>query len=165
MNTLDILQYGNLTFMKTVQAVPLAEREVPEVCGSWSVKDIIAHLASLEILLTEVFSVLLNGTPTPTLDQWLSNPEAFNTQQVQLRKDKSAKDVLTEYVATFDRVMSLATQIPMDVWGQEGVLPWHGGQYSLDDFIVYQYYGHKREHSAEIAIFLSQITQSVRAVR
>jgi hypothetical protein len=162
MNTLDILQYGNLTFMKTVQVVPLAEREVPGACGSWSVKDIIAHLTSFEILLTEVFSVLLNSTPTPTLDQWLGNPEAFNTQQVLLRRDKSAKEVLTEYVTTFERVMSFATLIQADTWQQPGILPWHGGQYSLDDFIVYQYYGHKREHSAEIVLFLTCITQSVR---
>jgi hypothetical protein len=50
------------------------------------------------------------------------------------------------------------------VWQQPGILPWHGGQYSLDDFVVYQYYGHKREHSAEIAGFLNRIVNSVRAV-
>jgi proline iminopeptidase len=26
-------------------------------------------------------------------------------------------------------------------------------EYALDDFIVYNYYGHKREHSAQIAVF------------
>lgn len=163
MNALDILQYGNLTFVKTIQAVPLADRDEPGVCGVWSVKDIIAHLASFEILLTEVFSGFLDGGPTPTLDQWLSNPAAFNHHQVLLRRDKSAREVLTEYLEIHDSVMFLAAQIPAAVWQQPGILPWHGGQYSLDDFIVYQYYGHKREHSAEIAVFLARITDSVRA--
>ena len=162
MNALDILQYGNLTFLKTVQAVPLADREVAGVCGHWSVKDIIAHLASFEVLLTEVFLFLLNGSSIPTLDQWQANPAAFNEHQVRLRRENSTKEVLTEYVTTFDRVMALATRISADTWQQSGILPWHGGQYSLDDFIVYQYYGHKREHSAEIAIFLNRIAQTAR---
>ena len=164
MNALDILQYGNLTFVKTVQAVPLADRDLQGVCGGWSVKDIIAHLASFEMLLIEVFSIFLDGGSTPMLDQWLNNPAAFNEHQVKLRRDQSAKDVLTEYIVTFDRVMSLATQIRAEVWQQPGILPWHGGQYSLDDFVVYQYYGHKREHSAEIAAFLNRISNSVRAL-
>jgi hypothetical protein len=163
-NALDILQYGNLTFVKTVQAVPLAEREVAGVCGRWSVKDIIAHLASFEIVLTEVFSGLLKSSSSPTLDQWLTNPEAFNQQQVLLRRDKSPRDVLTEYVLTFDKVMALAIQIRAELWQEHGILPWHGGQYSLDDFIVYQYYGHKREHSAEIAIFLNHFNQNARTM-
>ena len=31
--------------------------------------------------------------------------------------------------------------------------PWYGKEYALDDFIVYTFYGHKREHSAQIAAF------------
>ncbi len=34
-----------------------------------------------------------------------------------------------------------------------GTLPWYGMEYALDDFIVYTFYGHKREHSAQIAAF------------
>ena len=36
---------------------------------------------------------------------------------------------------------------------ENGTLPWYGAEYSLDDFIVYTYYGHKREHAAQIAAF------------
>jgi hypothetical protein len=142
--------------------VPLTVRDEPGVCGFWSVKDIIAHLASYEMLLIDVFSIFRDGGPTPTLDQWLSNLAAFDEQQVQLRREKSAKEVLSEYVTTFDRVMSLATRLQADTWQQSGILSWYGGQYTLADFVIYQYYGHKREHSAEIVVFLNRITQSVR---
>jgi hypothetical protein len=30
-------------------------------------------------------------------------------------------------------------------------------EYALDDFIVYQYYGHKREHCAQIAVFRDKL--------
>lgn len=163
MNALDVLQYGNLTFIKTVQAVPLVIRDEPGVCGGWSVKDIIAHLTSFEILLLEIFQNLLTRSPTPTLDQWLSNPEAFNERQVRQRHEWSSKQVLTEYLECSDEVMKFATRIPPDVWQQPGTLSWHGGQYCLDDFIVYEYYGHKREHSAEIAVYLRRVGESAQA--
>jgi hypothetical protein len=114
--------------------------------------------------LTEVLAIFLDGGPTPTLDQWLTNPAAFNHEQVRLRNDRSARAVLTEYLEVCDAVMSLATRIRAEVWWQPGILPWHGGQYCLDDFIVYQSYGHKREHSAEIAAFLYRISQRVPTV-
>lgn len=161
MNALDILQYGNLTFMKTVQAVPQNHRDEPGVTGIWSVKDIIAHLASFEILLIEVLSSLSGDSPAPTLAQFVSNRPKFNDDQVLLRKHRSAAEVLAEYEETHSRAIALAAQIPPEVWGQPGTLAWYGAGYSLDDFIVYQYYGHKREHSAEIAAFLDRIEQRV----
>jgi hypothetical protein len=160
MNAFDILQYGDLTFVRTVQAVPLCEREVAGVCGHWSVKDIITHLASFEILLTDVFSILLDKGPTPVLDQWLTDQAAFNDFQVNLRNHQTARGALIEYLEAHNGVMSLAAEIPEEVWRQPGTLPWRGGQYSLDDFVVYQIYGHKREHSAQIATFLEKVTQT-----
>ena len=38
-----------------------------------------------------------------------------------------------------------------------GTLPWDGEDYALDDFLVYGYYGHKREHSAQIAAFRDRL--------
>ena len=40
---------------------------------------------------------------------------------------------------------------------QAGTLPWYGMAYSLDDVLVYMYYGHKREHSAQIAAFRDRL--------
>ncbi len=41
-----------------------------------------------------------------------------------------------------------------------GPLPWYGPEYDLDDFIAYTFYGHKREHSAQIAAFADVLTRS-----
>ena len=38
-----------------------------------------------------------------------------------------------------------------------GTLPWYGNRYSLDDFIVYTFYGHKREHGAQIGVYRDKI--------
>ncbi len=48
MNTVDILKNGHLTVLRTVDGLPDHTWEMGGVCGVWSVKDILAHLASFE---------------------------------------------------------------------------------------------------------------------
>jgi hypothetical protein len=68
-------------------------------------------------------------------------------------------DVLAEYNDTHAQTMALARRIPAETYGQNGTLPWYGAEYDLDDFIVYSFYGHKREHSAQIAGFCDQLAR------
>ena len=51
------------------------------------------------------------------------------------------------------RTMALIADIPAEVLRQPGTIPWYGDEYALDDLIVYQYYGHKREHMAQVDKF------------
>jgi hypothetical protein len=61
--------------------------------------------------------------------------------------------VLDEYKEAHQKVWAAAEQITPEIWEQEGILPWYGQEYDLEDFIVYTYYGHKREHCGQIAVF------------
>jgi hypothetical protein len=42
------------------------------------------------------------------------------------------------------------------VWRDTGTIPWYGPEYSLDDLVVYQQYGHKREHDPQLAAVLDR---------
>lgn len=77
----------------------------------------------------------------------------FNDIEAAKRKDLLLRDVLSEYNETQAQTMILAQQLSAQTWTAAGSLPWYGPEYSLDDYIVYSYYGHKREHSAQIAVF------------
>jgi hypothetical protein len=156
-NALDVLRYGHRTFVATLDRVPLAHRITPGVCGIWSTAAIVAHLTSYEILLEEVLLQITENAPTPTLDRWRAGPAAFNDDEVAQRGDHAPESLLAEYSAANARVKALAERIPVGLWAQTGTIPWYGSEYSLDDFIVYQYYGHKREHSAEIAAFADRL--------
>ena len=35
--------------------------------------------------------------------------------------------------------------------------PWYGGEYSLEDQLVYRYYGHQREHCAQVEVFRDRL--------
>jgi hypothetical protein len=157
MNTSDVLKYGHKTLLATLGGVPKSEWNVTGVCGIWSVKDIVAHLASYEHVLVDVLNTFTNDDPTPYLDQFTTPGGQFNERQVALRQDKSVEQVLAEYEDTHDQVMALLPQIPEQIIPQPGTLPWYGPEYALDDFIVYSYYGHKREHSAQINVFRDQL--------
>ena len=56
MNAADILKYGQLTALQSINGFPEAEWETPGACGYWSVKDIIAHLASYELVLVDILA-------------------------------------------------------------------------------------------------------------
>ena len=158
MDALDILKYGHLTVVSTVEALPDDQWETPNVCGWWSSKNIIAHLASFENVLVEILSSFLEDVPTPTLKNFSRSPQGFNDVSVAERQNLTPAETWGEYEKTQARTMELIAKIPIEVRRQKGRLPWYGLEYDLEDFIVYSFYGHKREHMAQINVFLDLLT-------
>jgi hypothetical protein len=103
--------------------------------------------------------VLDPAQPTPTLELFVGH-EKFNDEQVALRKDKTPAEALAEYEHWHAQAMALAQRVPPELYRKPGVLPWYGAEYDLEDFLVYTYYGHKREHSAQIALFKKRYQKS-----
>lgn len=157
MNAADVLKYGHLTVLNAVDGLPASEWETPGVCGGWSMKQIIAHLASFEQMLAELLTTFLGGGPTPTLSRFIEmDGDEWNAAEVGRRQGQTLDESLAEYNGWQAQVMSLITQIPPERLRQTGTLPWYGMEYDLEDFLVYTYYGHKREHSAHIGCFRDQ---------
>lgn len=154
MNAYDVLRYGQLTLVGTLQGLPDDAREVPGACGVWSVKDIFAHLASYELVLVDVLGSLVEeGTPTPHLDRFVSLGVAFNDSEVDERRDAGMAEAMAELDAAHQETLRLVAMMPAETLRQPGTLPWYGMEYSIEDLICYQYYGHKREHAAQVAMF------------
>jgi uncharacterized damage-inducible protein DinB len=158
MNTADVLQYGHKTLLNSLDGLPEEALDIEGVCGWWSTRHIIAHLASFEHVLIDVLNDLLGSDkPTPYLD--VATSPDFSDSQVERRKDQSSAQLLDEYKQAHAEVMELITRIPEETARQPGKLPWYGAQYTLNDFIVYTFYGHKREHSAQIDIFRDRLSR------
>jgi hypothetical protein len=154
MNPQDILMYGHMTVLATVNSFPRERVYESGAVGYWSAKDVLAHLASYELVLIEVLQNALGPCPSPLREQLMADGQAFNDQQVDmLRKDRSFEQVLEEYKAAYSQTSDLARVVPADAWRQTGSLPWYGAEYDLEDFIVYTYYGHKREHCGQVQTF------------
>ena len=158
MNASDILKYGQGTVLQAIEGLSETGWETPGACGVWSIKDIIAHLTSYEHVILDVLSSFVSSEPTPYLSKYTEPGGGFNDAEVDARKGKTVKEVLGEFDDTHAQVMALAARIPVETFRQAGTLPWYGMEYALDDFIVYTQYGHKREHSAQIAAFRDHLT-------
>lgn len=153
MNARDILANGHKTVLSMVEGLSEEEWNRPNVCGVWSTKDIVAHLASFEWVLVDVLASLSSeGRPTPALDRFRESSE-FNDEEVAARDQDSSTTVLDEYVQAHEQVMALVEGLPEETFRRNGTLPWYGSSYSLDDLLVYSFYGHKREHGAQIKLF------------
>jgi len=159
MNAADILKYGNRTLHSTLARIPVEEWTTPGVCGVWSVQEIIAHLASYEEILVDILGAFLGNEQAPHLEQYLQRGMAFNDLAVAERQGQSSREALAEYDRHHAAVMALIPRLPVELLRRPGALPWYGAEYALDDYLVYQFYGHKREHSAQIAVFSDVLEQ------
>jgi uncharacterized damage-inducible protein DinB len=157
MNATDILKYGHQTVQQAIEGFPATAWETPGACGVWSVKDIIAHLASYEEVLVDILSGFVGSHPTPSLDTFIELGGQFNDSEVEKRKSRTVREVLDEFNDAHAQVMELTARIRPEVFRHTRTLPWYGMEYALDDVIVYLYYGHKREHSAQIAAFRDRL--------
>lgn len=150
MNAHDILFYGDRTLRAGIDRVPAAERNTPGLIGWWSAREAMAHLAIFEAGLVQILEAFLGG-PFPEL---LSNMDSSkNDELVATKKDKSFDELLAEYTGSQTRVLELIAKIPPEKLREVGTIPWYGAEYSLDDFLVYTFYGHKREHTARFDAF------------
>ena len=154
MNAVDLLKSGQQTVLQAIEGFPETCVNIPGACGAWSVKDVVAHLASYEHAIFEVFSTFANPHATPYLDKISSlGNQLFNDTEVGRRKEKSMQEILDELNDTHTQVLEVVAGIDPEKFRQSGTLLRYGMEYALDDYIVYAFYGHKREHSAQIAVF------------
>lgn len=158
MNATDILKYGQQTALQAIEKFPETAWETPGACGIWSVKDIIAHLASYEEVLVDILAGFIGRQPAPALDRFIELGSRFNDAEVERRRRRTVRELLDEFNDVHAQVMELAARIRPEVFRQAGTLPWYGMEYALDDVLVYMYYGHKREHSAQIAAFRDRLS-------
>ncbi len=160
MNARDVMTYGHGTVLGAVEHLPAPNWIDNGVCGVWSTRDLLAHLASYELVLGDILFTFTGESSTPYLDQFFASGNAFNDSQVEIRQAQTGAKTLAEYTRAYGRVADLALRIPEETWREVGTIPWYGLEYSLDDLITYQYYGHKREHCAQIAVFRDGLGQA-----
>ena len=69
------------------------------------------------------------------------------------RKGRAPQQILDEYTSAHERTVALAKELGADRLREVGTIPWYGPKYSIDDFIVYANYAHKREHLGQLKQF------------
>ena len=151
MNTIDVLMYGQRTVVRTIA------RYRPDdwskiALGVWTSKDLLGHLGAFEVRFADVLATFVDA---PIVSGLLdADPQTFNDDQAAVRADWTIEQVTDEFLTAHERVMAHARAIPPERWREVGTIPWYGPEYSLDDLVVYQMYGHKREHDPQLSAVL-----------
>ena len=153
MNTLDVLMYGQRTIRSTVDRYGAADWERIAL-GVWTAKDLLGHLGAFEVRFADQLAPFAGATAETDLPS--ADPRTFNDYQAAVRKDWPIDQVMTEFLDAHERVMRHAKLISAEVWREVGTIPWYGPEYSLNDLVIYQQYGHKREHDPQLGAVLEQ---------
>jgi DinB superfamily len=155
MNALDVLMYGQRTVRATIDRYGADDWERIAL-GVWTAKDLLGHLGAFEVRFADQLATFVGAEPES--DLMSADPRTFNDDQAAVRKDWPIDQVRAEFLGAHERAMRHARAISADVWREVGTIPWYGPEYSLDDLVVYQMYGHKREHDPQLSAALEQAT-------
>ena len=152
MNVTDMLDQSHLQVIQVLDDLPEAAWDIPGACGNWSVKDIIAHLASYERVIIDALNTLSGIEPTPYLRRFINDPAAFNDAEVEAWKYHTAQQVEDEYQEVQVQSSALLARIPARIIWQTGTMSWCRANQCLADFIQTMC-EHTREHCAQIVRF------------
>lgn len=153
MNTLDVLMYGQRTVRSTIDRYG-SDDWGRIALGVWTAKDLLGHLGAFEVRFADVVAGFAGEEPES--DLMSADPRTFNDDQAAIRKDWPIEQVMSEFLDAHERVMRHASSIAPEVWREVGTIAWYGPEYSLNDLVVYQMYGHKREHDPQLSAVLEQ---------
>jgi uncharacterized protein (TIGR03083 family) len=81
------------SFRRALEPLTSTDMEVPGVCGEWSVREVMTHVAAWE---TRATASLLAGVPSPELD----DPGAFDEAERQRQTDMDVAATSTHLEAT-----------------------------------------------------------------
>jgi len=153
MQTLDVLMYGQGTVRSTIDRYGADDWDRIAL-GVWTAKDLLGHLGAFEVRFADQLAPFA-GAPVES-DLPSADPRTFNDDQAAVRKDWPVDKVMAEFLEAHERVMRHARAISAEVWREVGTIPWYGPEYSLNDLVVYQQYGHKREHDPQLGAVLER---------
>jgi uncharacterized damage-inducible protein DinB len=126
-------------WLSAVEAVPPDRREEPGVCGYWSLKDLVAHIALWESVVAEHIQRWENGFPTADHEV-----DAMNAEIVAENRGRSFRLVRVE--------MHRAHQVALAaITGIEGDL-----DDDVRDRIACETWDHYPEHTEQIRAWLEQ---------
>ncbi len=86
----------------------------PGVAGSWSVKDVLAHVTTWEEEALQHLPTILAGGKPPRYSVSFGGINAFNAQMTERKKNLSLEDVLRQMKNTHRRFVEYLRGIPED---------------------------------------------------
>ncbi len=164
MNALEALELGHQALMDAVQGLTPGDWEQQVTRDAWTVKDVVAHLASHEHVMIDVLHASFFQGISPMWSRWMQSASKFDREEVARRRSSSVANILNEYTEAHFETINLLIRVPAAAEEWVGLLPWYGVEYAVADFpfVIGSFYGHKLSHSAQITAARSRIAMSAK---
>jgi len=122
---------------KNLSGLSAEEMAQRGVAGTWSVKDILAHLSAWEMLFLDWYSAGLQGRIPATLPVGMSQKamDALNQQIYGKNQRRSLDEVLAEFHASYEVTVRVIEAIPEEEMFARGRFNWTGAL-TLADYIA-----------------------------
>ena len=129
--------------------------EEPGVAGSWSIKDVVAHLTAWRRRTVGRLEAVANGRPEPT-PPWpadLHGDDEINAWFHARDRDKAVGEVLDESRRVFQELVAAIQKLPDDTLSDPTRFPWMEGA----PLSGAAFFGHFHdEHEADMRGYLSR---------
>ena len=144
-NLFETLSQERAILLDALKSLPDALLDRKGVVGEWSIKNVLAHLAGWEHVVTQFLPErLARGIEPEILSVMGADEDAWNAQQVNSAERFTPKEQLEE----FERTRQALFQVLRDV-GEEALNrqhPWPEWEGTLATYIFEEIGGHEREH-------------------
>lgn len=140
--TLDRLEREWRTLLQTWEGLPVNVLLQPGAVGHWSVRDVMAHIATWEEEALKALPLILEGKPLPHY----MGIDAFNAREQEHKRHLPLKQVKEELLITHKKLIQFLENVPEIAFASARFTK----RLRLDAI------GHYREHAAQIAAWRTE---------
>ncbi len=148
----SILQAAFDDMDSLIDLIPQADHQTRTLTGTWTLADVIGHLADWETLGLEWSRRTLAGEPTAGADPYL-DIEAANERMAAKRKGQSWERIWSDYRQARQQMLALLDRSSREDLLRPLTTPW-GEQTQLQAFLL-DWAWHDRDHAAALRMELS----------
>ena len=133
-------------FIQAVDHFPV-EKRTEALFGSWSLKDILAHITAWEkASVQKVNDIVVGKEPV-----WIDNVEKFNEQTAKEKSPESWKNIYQEFIKTGEEMIKIYGDLPKELWDkQAGPNP----KFTPRRFLEAETSHYKGDHLTQVRQFL-----------
>jgi hypothetical protein len=122
---------------KNLSALSAEDMIQPGVTGTWSVKDILAHLVAWERLFLDWYHTGMQGRSPAATPVGMSqgSMDTLNQQIYEANRWRSLDDIIAEFHVSYQQIVTVIETIPEEDMFVQGRFHWTG-KLTLADYIV-----------------------------